>query len=101
MVDSTNVPSKYPPTVPVFLVIRDTSSLKFVDIMKNEPNISLLVECGGTLGSFLERANRNYITRDDCYAQLNECYRSQFKQELDRFGLVGKLDLYGMLQWLR
>ena len=85
MVDASNVPSKYPPTVPVFLVIRDTSCLKFVDIMRNEPNISLLVECGGTLSSFLERVNRNYITRDECYAQLSQCYSAQFKQELNRF----------------
>ena len=53
--------------------------------MRNEPNISLLVECGGTLSSFLERVNRNYITRDDCYAQLSEYYSAQFKQELNRF----------------
>lgn len=85
LVDASNVPSKYPPTVPVFLVIRDTSCLKFVDIMRNEPNISLLVECGGTLSSFLERVNRNYITRDECYAQLSEYYSAQFKQELNRF----------------
>ena len=84
LVDESNVPSNYPKSVPVFLVIRETSSLSFIELMQKQSNISLLVERGGSLDAYLERLNRNYITREECYSQLAERHKLLFKQELDR-----------------
>ena len=84
LVDKSNVPSNYPKSVPVFLVIRETSNLSFVELMQKQSNVALLVERGGSLEAYLERLNRNYIRREDCYSQLAEHHKLLFKQELDR-----------------
>lgn len=55
LVDSDNMPENYPDSIPTFLVVRNTKSINFVEIMKKQSNICLLVEQSGEVGSYLER----------------------------------------------
>ena len=55
LVDSDNIPENYPDSIPTFLVVRNTKSINFVEIMKKQSNICLLVEQSGEVGIYLER----------------------------------------------
>lgn len=55
LVDSDNMPENYPDSIPTFVVVRNTKSINFVEIMKKQSNICLLVEQSGEVGSYLER----------------------------------------------